>query len=245
MPFVLNDDVKIHYKVEGEGECLVLVHGFFDSLEDWYEYGYVDALKDRFKLILIDSRGHGQGDKPHNPEQYSLYLRSLDVIKVLDAEKIDKCHYMGYSMGGWIGFGLMTYFKERCDSFILNAVHPFENNLKFIQSAVNTLDAWVETQEMSESYRSRLLANDKKALAAAVYNKRSDSSEALTNVGMPCLIFAGEKDGLYKKAKRASKLSDTIEFISIPNADHALSMSKKDFIVPHVIEFLEEILSSK
>lgn len=241
MSFVLNDDVKIHYKVEGEGECLVLSHGFFDSLEDWYEYGYVDAFKNRYKLILIDSRGHGQSDKPHDPEKYALYLRALDVIKVLDAEKVDKCHFMGYSMGGWIGFGLMTYFKERFNSFILNAVHPFENNLKFIKSAVNTLDAWVATQEMSESYKNRLLANDKKALAAAVYNKRSDNSKALINLEVPCLMLAGEKDGLYKKAKRASKLSDTIEFISIPDADHALSMSKKDFIVPRVIEFLEKI----
>ena len=54
-----NDGVKIHYEVEGEGEPLVLVHWWTGSTEDWRMFGYVDALKDDYQLILIDMRGHG------------------------------------------------------------------------------------------------------------------------------------------------------------------------------------------
>lgn len=126
MPFALNNYHKIHYEVEGTGDCLVLQHGFYGSIADWYEFGYVEALKQRFKLIMIDSRGHGQSDKPYEPDQYSLKLRALDVVAVLDALGIEKCHYMGYSMGGWIGFGLMRWRPERFRSFIINAAHPLK-----------------------------------------------------------------------------------------------------------------------
>jgi pimeloyl-ACP methyl ester carboxylesterase len=56
---VTNDGVAIHYRIEGDGSPLVLQHGFTDSSESWYELGYVDASKSRYRLILPDTRGHG------------------------------------------------------------------------------------------------------------------------------------------------------------------------------------------
>ena len=59
MPYANNQEVRIHYRVEGDGIPLVLQHGFSDSLESWYEMGYVEPLKHDYRLILIDARGHG------------------------------------------------------------------------------------------------------------------------------------------------------------------------------------------
>jgi pimeloyl-ACP methyl ester carboxylesterase len=50
MPFVDNRGVRIHYEVVGEGSPLVIEHGFSDSIETWYESGYVDALKATHRL---------------------------------------------------------------------------------------------------------------------------------------------------------------------------------------------------
>jgi len=44
MPYVHNGGVRIHYRVEGDGPPLVMQHGYTDSMETWYELGYVDAL---------------------------------------------------------------------------------------------------------------------------------------------------------------------------------------------------------
>ncbi|MCH7787371.1 MAG: alpha/beta fold hydrolase, partial [Chloroflexi bacterium] len=63
MPYADNNGVKIHYEVEGEGPPLVLQHGFTRSLQGWRDNGYVTALKDDYKLIMVDSRGHGASDK--------------------------------------------------------------------------------------------------------------------------------------------------------------------------------------
>ena len=59
-----NNGVRIYYEVEGEGPPLVLVPWATGSTEDWRMFGYVNALKDDYQLILVDMRGHGQSDKP-------------------------------------------------------------------------------------------------------------------------------------------------------------------------------------
>ncbi len=61
--------------IEGEGPALVLQHGFTESVVDWYEAGYIEALKPNYRLILIDARGHGSSDKPHDPDAYVLNRR--------------------------------------------------------------------------------------------------------------------------------------------------------------------------
>src|SRR5262252_7442562 len=84
MPYVDNDGVRIHYEVEGKGPSLVLQHGFTHSLRRWYLHGYVDALRNDYELILIDARGHGESDKPHDPHAYTLAARVRDVVAVVD-----------------------------------------------------------------------------------------------------------------------------------------------------------------
>ena len=57
MAFAINDGVRIHYEVEGHGPALVLHHGFSGSLRHWYMNGYVEALQDVYRLVLIDHEG--------------------------------------------------------------------------------------------------------------------------------------------------------------------------------------------
>src|SRR5690242_19479497 len=99
MPFATNAGVNLHYRTEGAGPPLFIQHAFTDSAETWYELGYVDALKEAFRLILLDARGHGNSDKPHESDAYSWASMAGDVLAVLDAEDLPTVHYLGYSMG--------------------------------------------------------------------------------------------------------------------------------------------------
>ena len=97
MPYAINQGVRVHFKVEGAGSPLVVHHGLNDSLETIYDVGDVEqVLKGDYQIILIDARGHGASDKPHDPEAYRMVLRVADVIAVLDALEIDKAHFLGY-----------------------------------------------------------------------------------------------------------------------------------------------------
>src|SRR3972149_6074541 len=65
MPYANNGGVKIYYEVEGQGPPLLLAHAWIQKVESWRSYGYVESLKNDYKLILFDARAHGKSDKPH------------------------------------------------------------------------------------------------------------------------------------------------------------------------------------
>jgi len=71
MPYADNQGIRIHYQVEGKGPPLMLQHGFTSNLKSWRQFGYVDALKHHYQLILLDARGHGASDKPHDPAAFA------------------------------------------------------------------------------------------------------------------------------------------------------------------------------
>jgi pimeloyl-ACP methyl ester carboxylesterase len=127
---VTNRGVRIHYETIGNGPALVMHHGTFGSGADWIDLGYVDALKADHQVILPDSWGHGQSDKPHDPTAYDLALRTSDVLAVLDELGIQKADYFGYSLGGWIGFDLAKHAPDRFRSFIFGAAHPYAESMQ-------------------------------------------------------------------------------------------------------------------
>ena len=136
MSYANNGGVRIHFEVEGEGPALVLQHGFTESVQDWYEAGYVEALKSDYRLILIDARGHGASDKPHDPDAYELERRVADVVAVLDGLAIEKAVFWGYSMGGWIGFGTAKYSQERFRALVIGGQHPYARSMESLRQVV-------------------------------------------------------------------------------------------------------------
>jgi pimeloyl-ACP methyl ester carboxylesterase len=119
MPRVDNKGISIHYRVEGNGPPLVLGHGITDSSDFWYERGYVEALKPKYRLVLIDFRGHGQSDKPHDPPSYTVAKVASDIVAVLDDLGMKTAAYWGYSMGGRIGFALARHALDRVSCFVI------------------------------------------------------------------------------------------------------------------------------
>ena len=115
MPFDKNQDVRIHYLGWGG---------------DWKEYGCLNQLRGERQLILVDARGHGASDNPHDPAEYELRSRVGDVTAVLDTCGIRQADYFGYSMGGWIGFGVAKYASERLRSLIIVGAHPYGENMQ-------------------------------------------------------------------------------------------------------------------
>ncbi len=106
MPYTDNEGTLIHYEVVGNGPPLLLQHGMLWDLEGWERWGYAESLKQEFQLVLVDARGHGGSDKPHTSSAYTLSKHVSDLVAVLDALEIPTAHYWGFSMGGWIGFGM-------------------------------------------------------------------------------------------------------------------------------------------
>lgn len=267
MPFANNQGVRIHYEVEGQGPPLMLGHGFGSSLESVRGVGYVQALKDEYQLLLVDARGHGASDKPHEVEAYSLELMVGDLVAVLDDLGISKAHYFGYSMGGRIGFRIPIYASERFASLVLGgAPYPLPGHedaqdeilvalsraLEFALSkdadkAMEIYVAMIEERAgpMPASLRNGWLANDASALFAANQAFREtvspSASEVLPRMALPCLLFVGEADPRYLSVKECASRMPNASFFSLPGLDHVPAGLRIDLTMPHIKEFLARV----
>jgi pimeloyl-ACP methyl ester carboxylesterase len=95
-----------NYRVEGQGEPLVMISGFSDTLDDWkYQ---IPPFKKHFQLITMDNRGVGKTDKPQGP--YSIMMMADDTIGLMDYLNIKKGHILGISMGGAIAQEIAIHF---------------------------------------------------------------------------------------------------------------------------------------
>jgi len=119
MPFFNNEGIKIYYEVEGEGPPVIMIHGFAASLEgNWKQTNWVELLKNKYKVILVDCRGHGKSDKPLDPAQYGAHLTD-DIVKLLGHLSIEKANFFGYSMGSRLTLDLLLRKQELFISAIL------------------------------------------------------------------------------------------------------------------------------
>jgi pimeloyl-ACP methyl ester carboxylesterase len=231
----------------------VLHIGFIGGLEDWIDAGYVAALRDRFRLILVDPRGQGGSDKPHDPAAYVARNRVGDVLAVLDAEGIDRTHFWGYSLGGWVGFDLGVFAADRVASLVIGGAQPFRENprpieedyfLDGMRAGMAPFVAACEADDpayfVSAGERARWLAGDVEALRAARLSNLTEPDldpDAVAGIPVPTLIYAGSEDNPEPK-QRAAALLPNAAFVALDGLDHAQAMNRADRVLPPVLAFL-------
>jgi pimeloyl-ACP methyl ester carboxylesterase len=266
MPYVSNQGVRIYYEVEGLGPPLVLAHGISASLEDWRDVGWVEALKDRYQLILVDARGHGRSDKPHDPDSYRPIHLAMDHVAVLDDIEVEKAHFLGFSMGGIACLGAGIHAPDRCTSLMMGGTQPFARDerqagaefpipkpFQGLPDGDNPIDqllmsggeAWAAffeaNMEVSPNMKMRLLKNDFEALSArraVMYEK--DLSRNLASVQMPCLIYVGEDEPAYGGAKQLADHLPDAKFIAFPGLHHFEMLTSIEVILPEIMHFLSK-----
>src|SRR3974390_973695 len=124
MPSFNNGAVEIAYLDEGEGEPIVLVHGFASSKNvNWVYPTWVSELrKGGRRVITLDNRGHGESSNLYHVADYSIPLMANDILALMDHLDIDRADVMGYSLGGRMAAWLALNAPERLRSAILGGI---------------------------------------------------------------------------------------------------------------------------
>jgi len=105
--------VRMHFTDEGSGVPVVLLHGYTANSDiNWRLPGIHAKLREHFRVITLDARGHGLSGKPHEVSAYGIEMVH-DVRRLMDELGIPKAHIVGYSMGGFLTLKFLTEYPER------------------------------------------------------------------------------------------------------------------------------------
>lgn len=258
MPFADNGGIRIFYESEGVGSPLVLHHGLTGTHENWTKYvNYVEVLKDKYQLILMDARGHGRSDKPHVPELYGMEYMVGDVTAVLDELGIDEAHFWGYSMGGRIGLAAGKYAPDRFSSLIIGGNGLSEKDSEgemeelkgYIRSFEQGTDAVIDVLErgrgspLEDWEREKWMNADLDALIAYCSNYENiGMADYLPTLTIPCLLYAGAEDTYpHSTAKACAEIMQNALFVSLPGLNHMGAFRSRDQVLPHVLKFLKNL----
>ncbi|MBH0121471.1 alpha/beta hydrolase [Rhodococcus sp. HM1] len=253
------DGTAVAYAAVGPADApaLLLAHGSALSSAIWRGFGYMAALRQRYRLLLPDLRGHGRSDKPTDPDCYAMDLVVGDLLAVLDDAGVERAHVMGYSFGARSVLSLAVAAEDRVRSLIVGggSARPQAGAFDrlFFPGCVDVLerdgmeaflDAWSAHRQwpVDAATRAAFRANDDRALAA--YFRRSEqepgiADEALTALRVPTLAFVGSEDLLRVPDTRA--LARTIpgaRLAVLRGFDHATTIAASREVLSVVEPFL-------
>lgn len=248
MPSFKNGDVEIAYLDEGEGEPIVLVHGFASTKEvNWVQPGWVSVLnRAGRRAVALDNRGHGASSKLHDPAAYHSAAMADDVRALLDHLKIERADIMGYSMGARITAFLAVKHTARVRSAILGGLGiRLVEGVGLPESIADALEApslGDVTDPTGHVFRAfaEQTKSDLRALAACIRGSRQTLTRAEVGaIRAPVLVVVGTKDVVAGSAHALAALIPGARALDIPNRDHMLAVGDKIYKAG-AIDFLNQ-----
>ena len=246
MPSFRSDDVDIAYEIYGEGDPVLLVHGFAsNSRVNWIETGWIDTItRDGRMAIAMDNRGHGQSGKLYDPAAYGAPTMAEDAKRLLDHLAIPRADILGYSMGARISAFLTMNHPERVRSatfsgLAANMIHGV-GGAEPIARALEAEDASDVKDIMPLAFRmfAESTGSDLKALAACMRSSRQKISEGeLGEISVPVLVAVGSLDDVAGPLEPLVEAIPGAKGLLIPDRDHMRSVGDKVF-KQGVLEFL-------
>ena len=238
--------VEIAYLDEGDGEPLVLVHGFASTKEvNWVNPGWVATVtRAGRRAIAFDNRGHGASTKLYDPALYHSEIMADDIRALLDHLGIGRADVMGYSMGARNAAFLAVNHGDRVRSVILGGlgIHLVagEGLPTSIADALEapSLDAVTDPRGRMFRAFADQTKSDRAALAACIRGSRQSLPRAdAARIAAPVLIAVGTRDDIAGSAHDLAAVIPGSQAVDIPGRDHMLSVGDRVY-KEAVLEFL-------
>lgn len=243
-----NGEVEIAYLDEGEGDPIVLVHGFASTKEtNWVNPGWVTTLtRAGRRVIALDNRGHGQSSKLYDPAAYHSARMAEDVAALLDHLHLARADVMGYSMGARIAAFLAVYHPARVRAVILGGLGiRLVDGVGLPETIADALEAPSLSEVLDPMGRvfrafAEQTGSDLKALAACMRGSRQTlSREQVGGIGKPILVAVGTKDNVAGSGPALAALIPGARALDIPDRDHMMAVGDKAYKTG-VLDFLNQ-----
>ena len=242
-----SNGVDIAYRDEGEGDPVLLIHGFAsNNAVNWRSTSWIDTLtKAGYRTIAMDVRGHGESAKPYDPAQYRPGLMAADAANLIDHLGLGRADVIGYSMGGRIGAFLVVDHPEKVRSLVIGgmglALVDGIGGEEEIAAALRADSLEAAKSDVGRGYRkfAELTRSDLEALAVCIGVQREPMTrERLAGITRPVLVAVGTRDEVAGSAAGLAALIPGAEVLDIPGRDHMLATGDKAFKAG-VLDFLK------
>ncbi len=250
-------DVEINVRQWGRGETVFLVHGLGARSGLWINQ--VPVLSPHYHVVAIDLRGFGRSGKPQVREAYTIDQMADDVIGVCEALHLSSIHYLGVSMGGFIGQTLALKAPELCRSLILgHTACEFGIPQEILDVRMAALDSTsmdeyaklVAAQALAqppdpivEEWLCEMIADNdltayKHVLAGAL--AEFDVSAQVGSIQQPTLVISGSDDRVIPpdKGSKLNELMPNSEYVLVDGVGHIGYAEKPEIFNQHMTTFL-------
>lgn len=253
---VERDGARTVYEVHGDAAAPALLFGHAQILSRAQYAPQVEAFADRYRVIALDFRGHGES--PVSPAPYRMEDLAQDAVAVLDAEGIERAHYLGSSLGGMVGFALALEHAPRLASVTFLAtqgVLPAANGERIRRMAAGLAalgDSMapaaheIMARYTTEAWRAAEPASHARLIGIASANPLAgyehsggaitamDYDGRLGEIDTPTLVVAGEHDvptppermALYRDEIRGAEMAVIEGAGHFPNWDRAEAFNR-------------------
>lgn len=255
----------LSYTDKGNGQTVVLLHGYLESKEIWNDLSnYLSASN---RVICPDLPGHGESE--FGAEAATMEILATSVKQLLDQLNIATCVLLGHSMGGYVALAFADLFPQHLSGFGLVHSHPFADSNEKRASRMNDIEA-IERGEKStivESNIPKLFANDNLIRLAAQVEKwkqiairtpdkgvvaslkgmsaRVDRSYVLDKLSVPGIFIFGKKDNLIPNeiGLKAEHAYSHFRTIWLEKSGHLGFVEEPDQMRFAIASFLKEMTS--
>ena len=250
MPSFDSDGYKITYDDIGDGDPIILLHGFAaDKSSNWRLTGWYKLLGNAgYRVIAPDARGHGKSDKPTEPEAYAPEGIAGDVVRLMDHLDIDHADVFGYSMGGRNAAWLLTQHADRLNSVVIGGaglnVLALKDAKKWQKKGYELTADNEKTDSLAVPklvplyHRARKIGGRAGALSACLLGSfPSLPASDFAEVDVPTMVIAGSRDTVAgSPIPLAASIPHAVAVV-VPNKTH-LSVITDAFFKGAVMGFL-------
>ena len=225
-------DIQLHYIEQGQGKPLILLHGNGENC-DYFEHQIPCFARD-YRVIAIDTRGHGQsprGDKPFTIKQFA-----EDLHDFMDEKAIGKAILLGFSDGGNIALTFALKYPERVDKMIVDGANLFPSGVKPIYQWPIEVGYRIAKMFAKKSEEAQKNAE----MLGLMVNEPHINPTELAQLKMPVLVVAGTKDMIKDEHTRLIYNSLPNAQLSILEGDHFVANKNYEAFNTVVEAFLKE-----